>query len=80
MLGDWVKLRVEALAFKGKLKMYSSETRREWKNKIDFEKLLTMEVKNWFSSNHTPLIFLEELEVNSSSEKGYRMNYYIIEH
>lgn len=68
-------------ADRGKLKISSSEPGREWRNKTDFEELLAMEIKKkWFSSIHTPLIFLEELEVNLSSAWGYRMNYYVIEH
>lgn len=50
MLGDQVKMQVDALAFKEKLKIYLFETEREWRNKTDFEELLAMEVKNWFSS------------------------------
>lgn len=50
MLGDQVKMQVDALAFKEKLKIYLFETEREWRNKTDFEEWLAMEVKNWFSS------------------------------
>lgn len=46
------QMQIEVLAFKGKLKISSSETGREWRNKMDFKEIIVIEVKNWFISNH----------------------------
>lgn len=51
-IGRLSQMQIEVLPFKGKLKISSSETGREWRNKMDFKEIIVMEVKNWFSSNH----------------------------
>lgn len=51
-IGRLSQMQIEVLAFKGKLKISSSVTGREWRNKMYFKELIVMKVKNWFSSNH----------------------------
>lgn len=70
LLGDWVKFQVEALAFKRKLKISSSKTGREWRNKMDFKEMIIMEVKidlvqiilNFLGRSGGEFIFSQELE------------------